>query len=616
MQIADSYTKGTLPPPGGGEVSSPDFVGQLRQQQQRQRRILLWRTIGAWWYPVVLIALGCTTAVLLGQTIGLSYPLQICMALLGLPVLVLITRRIEIGLLFFAIGTSAIAPKLLTLKSLIIYPSQALLAILFCTVLVQAAFRLRKISLPPLRVIWPQVGLLVLGIVTNVVVQLTWTHGVPHKLNSNPILYDEIFGSITFTFPLITYIVITMIVQSNERLIRYIQRLFILVGIFVALVVLYDFRRIGGDIYTFRFSEPHILWMSLRAIAQILALACILSYARFLYATTWMQRVLYCAITLLCLATVLLTLENSWWLETGVALLVMTIIYSRRLLIFYILLLLPFIPLLKAEFTKLQSVKSVDYSRFIIWQDSLRVWSKQPVLGVGPGNFWVYDQTFTNLPRTLRDCNTTGLCVAHNGYLQVLAELGPLGLFFFLAFPIILIIFAAMLYRRAYVPRNRSNANIFVGFTGLIGLDLGNLPATKKPLPRWQGKDVVFLLIGLLLPVLLVFRAFFVRPVTFWRGVWKVFTDDARSERHVDRMLALSCIGLTAGSMIADFFAGGFFIPPRQISILSEMPQVVTSWILWGLVMYRDQKWRTTCKQAAIEGVKPVAYPIAERVNK
>jgi hypothetical protein len=67
--------------------------------------------------------------------------------------------------------------------------------------------------------------------------------------------------------------------------------------------------------------------------------------------------------------------------------------------------------------------------------------------------------------------------------------------------------------------------------------------------------------------------------------------------------------------MVGDFFAGGFFIPPRQIAVLAEMPQVVTSWIIWGLVMYRDQKWRMACKQAAINGERPIAYPI-EGVNK
>ncbi|TMB81864.1 MAG: O-antigen ligase family protein, partial [Chloroflexi bacterium] len=365
---------------------------------------------------------------------------------MGLPVFFLLIKRVDFSLLLLAAGTTAIAPKLVTLKSADIYACQILIAVLFCTLLVQAAFRTHKISLPPLRAIWPQLGLFILAIISNVMIQLTWTHGVPKKLNNNPIIYSEILGIISFTFPLMVYTIVTMIVSVKERYVVYIQRIFIMMGIFVALVVLYDFRRIGADIYTFRFSEPHIAWMSLRAIAQLLALTCILAYARFLYATTWLQRIIYLVIALLSLTTVILTLENSWWVEAFIALIVMTIIYSRRLISFYLVLAIPLLPLVKAEYTKLQTVKSADTSRYIIWADALRVWSKQPVLGVGPGNFWVYDQVFTNLPRALRNCNATGLCVAHNGYLQILGEEGPLGLLLFLAFPVVIIVLAALLY--------------------------------------------------------------------------------------------------------------------------------------------------------------------------
>ncbi len=596
MQIADTFSNGGLPPSSGGGAL---LATELHEQRVRHQCILRWRALATWWYPVLLIVLGSAIAITLAATLGTTYPLPIFAGFMGLPVFFFLIKRVDFSLLLFAAGTTAIAPKLLTLKSADIYPCQVLIAILFCTLLVQAAFRTHKISLPPLRAIWPQLGLFILAIISNVMVQLTWTHGVPKKLNNNPIIYSEILGIISFTFPLMVYIIVNSIVSVRERYVVYIQRLFIIVGIFVALVVLYDFRRIGANIYTFRFSEPHIAWMSLRAIAQLLALTCILAYARFLYATTWLQRTIYLVIALLSLTTVILTLENSWWVEAFIALIVMTIIYSWRLISFYLVLAIPLIPLLKAEYAKLQTVKSADTSRLIIWVDALRVWSKHPVLGVGPGNFWVYDQVFTNLPRTLRNCNATGLCVAHNGYLQILGEEGPLGLFFFLAFPIVIIVLAAMLYRRAYIPRKRSKANLFLRFTAWIGLELADLP--EKPEARKCWYDPKGLKYGIIEPKL--------------RAIWAAAKSDARSERHVDRMLALSAIGLTIGSMFSDFFAGGFFIPPRQISILAEMPQVVTSWMIWALIMYKDQKWRKTCRKAKVAGTSPRAYQM-EGVKK
>ncbi len=584
MQITDTFSNSASPLPSGG--GDANLASELRKQMRRHRSIFLRRTLGFWWFRILLVGFACMVAYLLGPllaNLSIIILLAVCLALLLLPVYIQVIRRLEFGLLSFALGTTALAPKLATVKSADIYPSEVFIGTLFIVLLIQAAFHVRKVSLPPFRAIWPQLGLLVMGIVSNIMVQLFWTHGVPHKLNSNPIVYDEVFGSLVFSFPLMTYCIVTMILAMRERLMVYIQRIFIIAALIVAAVVIYDFRRIGADIYTFRFSEPHIFWMSLRAIAQILALGCLLAYARFLYATTWRQRWLYLVITLICLTCVILSLENSWWLEVGVGLIVMTVIYSRRMIVFYAFLLLPFIPLLKAEITKLQTVKTADAIRLIIWQDSLRVWMKQPVLGVGPGNFWAYDQAFTNLPRALRNCNATGLCVAHNGYLQALGEVGPIGLFFFVAFPVVIIVLSMMLYRRAYLPRKRTRTNVFAILAEAVGFELVDLPAPPKDPKAKKG---------------------------FWRGVKRAFLDDARSQRHVDRMLALTVLGLTMGSMVADFFAGGFFIPPRQISALTEMPQVVTSWIMWGILMYRDQQWRQARRKAQNTGTKVNIYEV------
>ena len=168
----------------------------------------------------------------------------------------------------------------------------------------------------------------------------------------------------------------------------------------------------------------------------------------------------------------------------------------------------------------------------------------------------------------------------------------------FLAFPIVISVLAALLYRRAHIARKRNRANVFLKFMGLIGLDLVDLPEQSKAKKQWKnyppGKAVKNRLLN---------------------RIWTAFSDDARSERHADRILALAAIGLTIGSIFSDFFAGGFFIPPRQISILTEMPQVVTSWIIWGLVMYKDQKWRKSCRKAEAAGTRPRAYQM-EGVNK
>jgi O-antigen ligase len=285
--------------------------------------------------------------------------------------------------------------------------------------------------------------------------------------------------------------------------------------------------------------------MNLRALAQLLALGSMLAYARFLYATSWRNRLMYFLALACCLGGVYLTLENSWWLEIGLALLVMTVAYSRRFFVYCCLAMLPLLPLVKSELSKLQQVKSADSFRLIIWQDALRVWSKQPLLGVGPGNFWVYDQRFTQLPYYLRDFNKTGLGVAHNGFLQILGELGPMGLCFYLSFIVGIIFVSLRMFRRSTVKKLTTGRNPF----------------------KWLDLYLY-----------------------------------ADSKLRRDRMLALVSLGLICGSAVGDFFAGSFFLQPRQIGGFNDMPQVLTSWIIWGLVLYKDQLWRITRKKLRYEG--------------
>ena len=161
---------------------------------------------------------------------------------------------------------------------------------------------------------------------------------------------------------------------------------------------------------------------------------------------------------------------------------------------------------------RLSTVKTADYYRLIIWKDALRVWGKSPVLGVGPGNFWAYDARFTQLPLYLRNFAKTGLGVAHNGYLQVLGELGLPGLFFYLAFTVVMAVMALRLFRRSNSPDDR--------VLGLVGL------------------------------------------------------------------------GLVCGSALGDITSGAMFLQPRQLGSSGSLTQVLSTWIIFGSVMYKDQVWR------------------------
>jgi O-antigen ligase len=513
MQIADTFSRNApLPSPTGGT----EVATQRRRARLRYRLLYFRRSFRFWWFRALIILSGITVATLIGPLL-LSFPKEFIGGAAGLVIIFWVFRRLEFALILFALCSTVIVPKILNLKSVDIYPAHALVLLLLLGIMARGAFHVRaqKFTLPSFWAIWPQLGLIALAIVSEIMIQVTWISLVPHRLNTTPLIYSELLGIAMYTFPLFTIIVTTGCLSVNESLIQTVQKTYLIAGGLAALVIGFEFKRIGADIYTFRYTEPVIIYMSLRGLAQLMGLSSIIAYVRLLTAQSWKERLLFAALLVMYLACVYFTLENSWWVEVAVAFVVITVIYSRRLLITLGVCCLPLLPLLKNELAKLQTTKSADAYRLIIWQDSVRLWLKRPVLGVGPGNFWPYDQIFTHLPVLLRNFNTTGLGVAHNGTLQTLGELGPLGVVFLYSTVVVVFVLAFRMYRRCQGP-----------------------------------------------------------------------------ERRNDRILALICMGLVMGSIAGDFFSGSFFLPPRQIGSFQDLPQVLSSWVIFGCLFYRDKIWR------------------------
>jgi O-antigen ligase len=72
-----------------------------------------------------------------------------------------------------------------------------------------------------------------------------------------------------------------------------------------------------------------------------------------------------------------------------------------------------------------QRSNSADLDRLKIWQSALVVWTKGPAIGIGPGNFASYMETYSQFPLALV---LQGYQQAHNIFLEVLAEEGVVGL--------------------------------------------------------------------------------------------------------------------------------------------------------------------------------------------
>src|SRR2546423_229868 len=78
-----------------------------------------------------------------------------------------------------------------------------------------------------------------------------------------------------------------------------------------------------------------------------------------------------------------------------------------------------------------QRLAGNDLDRIGLWQSALIVWSKSPVIGVGAGNLTSYMERFSLFGIGLV---LQGYQQAHNIFLELLAEIGVIGLLLFLAF--------------------------------------------------------------------------------------------------------------------------------------------------------------------------------------
>lgn len=533
MQISNSVGSGIIPPSQGG--GSPDIATQLREQQQRHQRILRSRALRVW-IPRILIIL---FAGLIASVIGQFFPLFWKYFLVGAVGIVLVVAVLKNGTFALFIATAictAWAPPAGTVKSLDLYPVYLLVPLLFFQIMILASFHKHKYIWPSFFALWPQFGLICMVVISNIMIRFTWTVGVPKELNHNPLYYSEGFGLIVYLIPLFTILLICALLKGREQWVEILQRIYILLAVAISLLVIIEFRRLGSNASLFRYQEPQIWWMKLRAIVQLISLGAILAYVRLWCEKRWLERILYAGSVVICVFAVYVSLENSWWIEVALALGVITLlagkpakfwdlvlrVVQRIIIISAVLVIIS--PILIRKAIELASIKSVDFYRLIIWQDGLRVWSKQPVLGVGSGNYWSFDQRFTHLPRFLSDFAKDGLGVAHNGYIQTLGEMGPAGEFFLLSFIVLMLVLACRLTFRS---------------------DKDN-PKTRN-----------------------------------------------------DYILGLGTIALIVGSMFADFVSGEFFWPPRQIGSSHSLNQIMTTWVIFAFLLYKDRLRRLREAQLA-----------------
>src|SRR2546421_3127137 len=227
MQFVEPFSGAGLPPSAGG--NSPEVAAQLRRLRRHHKLIQLSRSIRFWWYRLLLVILA---GLLAGEfePFVLGIGKYIVVVAIALVVVFLAIRRVHFGVFLTAMLATPFFQFALSIKSLSLYPSIPLVLVLFATAMILVAFRVRKPIFPSFWVIWPLFALTLMAIVSNIMVQLTWTHTVPHKVGNSPVIYDELLGIGMFFIPIALIITTCVAVTKREQWIEHIQRGLLVLG--------------------------------------------------------------------------------------------------------------------------------------------------------------------------------------------------------------------------------------------------------------------------------------------------------------------------------------------------------------------------------------------------
>lgn len=166
--------------------------------------------------------------------------------------------------------------------------------------------------------------------------------------------------------------------------------------------------------------RPQVFGSVSSSLGTMIELFASIAFCQALYATTAVKRTIWGTLTVLFSIGVIMTFGRESWIGLFLAFGAITIIYTKNWKILLVLLIVPIVFLLipgASDFFNPSATYGSD--RLKIWQDAINIWwYHAPVMGTGAGNYQFFDNTY--------GLDIVG--VAHNQYLQMLAEMGIQGL--------------------------------------------------------------------------------------------------------------------------------------------------------------------------------------------
>jgi len=167
------------------------------------------------------------------------------------------------------------------------------------------------------------------------------------------------------------------------------------------------------------------------------------------------KKVVYIVLSILVFANLLMTLSRNALLGFGLGLLVLTLIYSIKLIFaiggFGILTFL-----IPSVFQRVKGIVSLSQneSRVKIWKTALMMIKEHPILGVGNGNYVTRYNEYVSKYKELKYYKYQTF-TTHNSYLKIQSELGIIGTVSFLGIAVIALFRIKKLYSTTIDKFNR-----------------------------------------------------------------------------------------------------------------------------------------------------------------
>lgn len=258
--------------------------------------------------------------------------------------------------------------------------------------------------------------------------------------------------------PLLLLIAPTLIQAYQD--VRWIIRSFCLLGVLYALGTIFAGPlKLYSQQTLLDIPRPQVFGTSSSILGFLMVFFVCVTLGQALYAQK--RGVAYCwwLLTLFFSLAVIFSLGRTSWLTLCLAGLTMIGLRTKNLLTLpfvLLLILLAFVPGV-SNFFNPDKVYGSD--RLIMWQDALSIWLRHPYFGIGAGNYQFFDIAY----------GTDVGGVAHNQYLEVLAEMGVQGLLCLLWSVLAIGRLAWQRFQHAATPQGKALALSYLGYyCGLI----------------------------------------------------------------------------------------------------------------------------------------------------